>query len=138
MKRTRIFAAIIAVPFIWFIFACGDRRFGGITPDDGSQASQSTNYISLHNSSSSQYRGDCLSCHSDILEEGSLNPNIKAAHQAMIGHTPGASTEDKCVYCHASVDILQHSAGNIRKNVSAATCDVCHGPGGTGTQYYQK
>lgn len=138
MKRTRIFAVIVAILPICFVSACGDRRFGGITPDGGSDAAQSTNYISLHNSASSQYRSDCLSCHSDILEETSLNPNIESAHQAMMNHTPGAAIADKCVYCHASVDILQHSAGNIRKNVSAATCDVCHGPGDTGTQYYQK
>lgn len=138
MKRIRLFTIIVAIPAIYFVNSCGDRRLGGIDTDDGSQASQSTNYISLHNSSSSEYRSDCLSCHSDILEESSLNPNIESAHQAMMDQTPGQTTEAKCVYCHASVDILQHSAGKIRKNVAAATCDVCHGPDGPGRQYFQK
>lgn len=118
---------------------CGDRR--SARDDDGDDEAQNltTNTYALHDSSSDQYRDDCLSCHSEVLTEESLDSSIPSAHTAMLAETPGGDTQSKCVYCHTSVDLLQHSAGNIRRQVSVETCDLCHGPGGTADefQYYQ-
>lgn len=138
MGHRRSYLLALASLALYAIAACGNRNLGGLSQDSDAQKSISTNYAALHDSSSSQYRDDCLSCHSDILEETSLNPNIEPAHQAMLSATPGETTQAKCVYCHASTDLSQHSAGNLRKNVSAATCDLCHGPAGPGPQYFQQ
>ena len=117
---------------------CADRRLGG-NSGTGDAANLTTNTVALHDSNSEQYRDDCLSCHSEILTEESLDPSIPTAHNAMLPETPGETTQAKCVYCHTRTDILQHSAGNIRRNVAVATCDLCHGPSGPSTkQYYQE
>jgi len=97
--------------------------------------------IALHDANSESYRTDCTTskCHKGILTENTLKPSVKTAHLEMIDFvTSGSTTDDKCVYCHKDTDVLTHSAGNYRSNVSASLCDACHGPNGPGKQFYQK
>jgi hypothetical protein len=79
-----------------------------------------------------------LVCHSDIAAQETLNSAYDEAHKEMLEFTPGNDTRSKCLYCHQDVDLLQHSAGNLRKNVAVEVCDVCHGPNGPGKQFYQE
>lgn len=86
------------------------------------------NFIALHDRNSSRYDKDCTECHADIFSEQSLNPNIAAAHKAMRPFVPGKNDNDRCAWCHKTVDLLQKSAGNIRRNVDVMLCAICHGP----------
>jgi len=95
------------------------------------------NFISLHDSSSPQYDSDCVSCHADILTRQSLDPSISDAHVAMLPWTSGATNNDKCVFCHESVDVLQKSSATVRRSVDVELCIECHGPGGIGGEYYK-
>jgi len=94
------------------------------------------NIIAIHDSSSRQYNKECVSCHADILRAQSLEPSIPNAHVAMIPFAPGEEDEDTCVVCHRTVDLVQGSAGNIRKQVKATYCTMCHGPAGPGKPFY--
>ncbi|RMF95924.1 MAG: carboxypeptidase regulatory-like domain-containing protein [Candidatus Schekmanbacteria bacterium] len=97
--------------------------------------------IALHDADSESYRTDCTNskCHKGILTEKTLSPKVKTAHQTMLNYvTSGNTTDEKCVYCHKDTDVLDHSAGNYRTNVSASLCSACHGPNGIGKQFYQK
>jgi hypothetical protein len=100
------------------------------------------NIIAIHDSSSSQYNKKCNECHADIRNAQSLEPSIApAAHVAMFDFAPGKPGDDKqCIWCHRTVDLVQGSAGNIRKQVDATLCAMCHGgpidrdgPGPSGT-----
>jgi cytochrome c5 len=100
------------------------------------------NLIAVHDSSSGEYNKRCSECHTDILSEQSLKPSIApAAHVAMFDFAPGKPGDDKqCGWCHRTVDLVQGSAGNIRKQVDATLCAMCHGgpidrdgPGPSGT-----
>ncbi len=95
------------------------------------------NVIAIHDSQSEQYDENCLECHAAIPSATSLDPTIEAAHPVMLSSTPGEDTEEKCVFCHRSVDLLQFSAGNLRRHVAATLCSVCHGPAGPSRQLYQ-
>jgi hypothetical protein len=95
------------------------------------------NFISLHDSSSPQYDSDCVSCHADILTRQSQDPSISDAHVAMLPWTSGATNNDKCVFCHESVDVLQKSSATVRRSVDVELCIECHGPGGIGGEYYK-
>lgn len=77
----------------------------------------------------------CLACHGDIMKRTTLNPRIKEAHAAMIPFLPDYDTKigvtnATCASCHAKVDVVQHSAALIRKNVDVGSCEGCHGRSG--------
>jgi hypothetical protein len=108
-----------------------------ILADDDDSIDPEKNIIAIHNSKSDQYDKDCTECHADILSAQSLEPAIPNVHVAMIPFTPGEKDEKTCVVCHRTVDLLQGSAGNIRKQVKAKLCAMCHGPAGPATQFYQ-
>jgi hypothetical protein len=88
------------------------------------------NIIAIHDNSSDEYNKKCSECHADIPKAQSLNPSIAlAAHVAMFDFAPGKPGDDKqCVWCHQTVDLVQGSAGNLRKQVDATLCAMCHGP----------
>ncbi len=68
----------------------------------------------------------------------SLEPSIPNVHVAMFDFAPGKPSDDKqCIWCHKTVDLVQGSAGNIRKQVKATLCAMCHGPSGPAKQFYQ-
>ena len=96
------------------------------------------NIIAIHDSSSDEYEKNCSECHEGILSENSRDPNIPVAHESMFGFAPGKPGDDKqCIWCHRTVDLVEGSAGNIRKQVKAMLCSMCHGPAGPGKQFYQ-
>lgn len=124
--------------FVLLILAgCGYEKGGApITTESGSGTEESvSNLYAIHDSTSSRYRDDCTSCHSSVLKGTELDSSVTSAHATMIQHVPNG----RCTYCHSTVDLLQGSAGNLRRQVSVTTCDACHGPNGPSTkQYYQK
>ncbi len=96
------------------------------------------NLISLHDKNSPQYDKNCTNCHAAILVEESLDPSILTAHTSMLFETPGENDNEKCGWCHRTVDLVQGSAGNLRKQVKADLCAVCHGDDfGEAKRYYQ-
>ena len=88
------------------------------------------NIIAIHDNNSDEYNKKCSECHADIPKAQSLNPSIAlAAHVAMFDFAPGKPGDDKqCVWCHQTVDLVEGSAGNLRKQVDATLCAMCHGP----------
>lgn len=108
------------------------------TPQESSK-----NLIASHDSTSSNYEKNCTNCHSAILTEKSLNPSIPNAHVAMLPYTPGEGNNNKCVWCHRTVDLAQgptrieKSKSNLRKGVNMTLCTLCHGPSGPGIQFFQ-
>ena len=108
-----------------------------ILADDDDRRDPGENIIAIHDSSSPQYSKDCISCHADVLSAQSLVPSIPDVHVTMIPFTPGEKDEGTCVVCHRTADLVQGSAGNIRKQVKATYCAMCHGPTGPASQFYQ-
>ena len=97
--------------------------------DDDNRIDPGKNIIAIHDISSKQYNKNCLECHADIPNAKSLDPSIApAAHVAMFDFAPGKPGDDKqCIWCHQTVDLVQGSAGNLRKQVDATLCAMCHG-----------
>ena len=103
------------------------------------------NLIAIHDSSSRQYNKKCMECHANIVDAQSLDPSTApAAHVAMFPFAPGKPGKDKqCIWCHRTVDLVQGSAGSLRKQVDPTLCAMCHGPfdrngpSGTVKQFYQ-
>jgi cytochrome c5 len=99
-----------------------------ILADDDDQIDPRKNIIAIHDSSSDEYKKRCSECHAGILSEQSLDSEIEPAHVAMFDFAPGKPGDDKqCIWCHRTVDLVQGSAGNIRKQVDATLCTLCHG-----------
>jgi hypothetical protein len=116
-----------------------------LADDDDDPIDPRKNLIAIHDSSSDKYNKKCSECHADIPNAQSLEPSIApAAHVAMFDFAPGKPGDDKqCIWCHRTVDLVQGSAGNIRKQVDATLCAMCHGPfdrngpSGMVKQFYQ-
>lgn len=93
------------------------------------------NLNAIHDASSPKYNSDCLKCHGNMLWEQSLDAKVEAIHPKMIKYVLPETGENEitsttCRYCHRSVDFLESSAGNIRKQVASNICADCHAPGG--------
>ncbi|NOZ95304.1 MAG: hypothetical protein GXP47_11310 [Acidobacteria bacterium] len=106
-------------------------------------APDTANLLALHDPKSSDYNGDCLTCHSSILKETSKDPRIPSFHQAMMPFTPGYNpahgpNNGVCVQCHRFVDLRMDSAGALRKQVNPELCALCHGPSGPGPKLYDR
>jgi hypothetical protein len=114
--------AFVLIAFIPSGFADDD--------DDGDNIAAGTNFIALHDSSSDQYEKHCLDCHADVLAQQSLDSSIPVFHVAMIPFVPGKKNEERCAWCHRSVDLVQKSNGGLRRHVDADLCRLCHGPDG--------
>ncbi len=99
-----------------------------LADEDDNRIDPRKNIIAIHDSSSDEYKKKCSECHADIANAQSLEPSIPAAHVAMFDFAPGKAGDDKqCIWCHRTVDLVQGSAGNIRKQVDATLCTLCHG-----------
>jgi hypothetical protein len=75
------------------------------------------------------------------MKRRTLNRKIKDAHVAMVPFAPGydpkaGATNQVCIGCHTNVDVLQHSAGQIRKNVSMSLCAACHNKEGPSSKKF--
>ena len=129
-RKTAIGLLAMVSLFIWIPNILAD--------DDDDQIDPRKNIIAIHDSSSEEYKKKCSECHADIRSTQSLEPSIPAAHVAMFDFAPGKPGDDKqCIWCHRTVDLVQGSAGNIRKQVDATLCTMCHGPAGPANQFYQ-
>ena len=67
---------------------------------------------------------ECASCHSEVLEEVSLSPDVSPPHPI---HQEKAKLT--CTFCHKSVDLVQESAASLRRNVDVGICATCHTAG---------
>jgi len=86
-------------------------------------------------------KNNCLGCHADVMKQATLDKNIKAAHAAMVPFAPGydakkGATNQVCVSCHEKVDLMDHSAAQIRRNVSVDMCAACHGNSGPASKKF--
>ncbi len=105
------------------------------------------NPFPIHDVKSDLYRSDCTNsaCHKDILKESTKNASILSFHVLKIldpgivgiGIIPGEQIDEKCVYCHRDTDLIEHSAGNIRRNVDVEICHSCHTNGLIGKVFYK-
>jgi len=137
MRPAQLVLGLTVLPLL---FAATPPRHLG----SGSAAATSAppNLVAIHDSSSPGYNKDCLSCHSTILTDTSLDPRIQAVHQRMIVFTPGFNprhgvTNAVCVQCHRATDTVDGSAAGLRVQVDRQLCAMCHGPSGPGPVYYK-
>lgn len=133
----RIPGIALSAGFILFAFVLMAFLPNGFADDDGDRGLAGVNLLSLHDRNSRQYEKHCLECHTDVLTRQSLDPSIPTVHVAMNPFVPGKNAEERCAWCHRSVDLVQKSTGNLRKHVDADLCTLCHGPAGPGPKFYQ-
>ncbi len=124
--KSGVLAAVIGLSVL---FSCGLLR--------------AENLLSVHDPTSVGYDGDCLKCHSEVLQEKTKDPRIPSFHQAMLPFTPGynptvGATNNTCIACHQYIDIDMDSGGALRKHVDPMLCALCHGPAGPAPVYYTR
>ncbi|MBI4013193.1 MAG: hypothetical protein HY359_12825 [Candidatus Rokubacteria bacterium] len=95
----------------------------------------------IHTAGASQFDGACLGCHGDIMTRKTASPKFKEAHAAMIPFLPDYDpkvgvTNATCQSCHTTVDVVQHSGMQIRKNADVASCTACHGRTGMASRKF--
>ncbi|MEW6744940.1 MAG: hypothetical protein AB1486_19475 [Planctomycetota bacterium] len=100
------------------------------------------NLVQIHDSSSPVYNGDCILCHGDMTDETTLSDSVPGIHPRMCPYVYQAAgaleiSNEVCMYCHESVDLLGGSAGNLCKQVEASICQSCHTVAGPGRELYQ-
>jgi hypothetical protein len=59
----------------------------------------------------------------------------------MVPFSPGydykrGATNEVCISCHAKTDVLQHSAAQLRRNVSVSLCAACHNKAGPSSKKF--
>lgn len=92
----------------------------------------SNELIELHKDLTKVATEQCINCHGNKADEKSLQADIKTPHAI---HIPLFKS---CSLCHKSADLLQGSAGALRRQVDPQTCFGCHGPNpSSGKQLYQ-
>jgi nitrate reductase cytochrome c-type subunit len=111
----------------------------GVAP--GPPRADAPDLVALHAAKSPAYDKNCLSCHGDIMKRTTRDPRFKEAHAAMVPFAPGYDakvgvTNETCVSCHGSVDLVQHSGEQIRKNADVASCAACHSKSGPSTKKF--
>jgi len=102
------------------------------------------NPIPIHDKNSSQYRTDCTNaaCHRNKLKETSLDSSIMTFHVLKVLDPQfskyfGNTNDKKCLYCHKNTDLVEYSAGSLRKNVDTSICYYCHTKGSIGKEFYK-
>lgn len=108
---------------------------------DGPLRATAPDLVAIHSADSPSFNKNCLRCHQDVMKRGTLNSKIKNAHAAMVPFAPGydhkrGATNEVCISCHAKTDLLEHSAAQIRKNVSSAQCAACHNKAGPSSKKF--
>lgn len=113
-------------------------------PATSTEPTATDNNIAAHDRNSPQYKRNCSDCHADIHTRQTLDPLIPDAHVSMLPFAPGETdTNDRCTWCHRSVDLVQAEGSpsvmpnSIRKRIDPRLCTMCHGPGGPAKQFYQ-
>jgi len=82
------------------------------------------NIIDLHRNAGKLTKKDCLTCHSTIVTDTSLNKKFKTFHRVHLESK--LETPKDCADCHESVDLREGSAGSLRKQVDPELCVICH------------
>ncbi len=113
----------------------------GAVVANGAPDSNAPDLAAIHNAASRSFNKNCLGCHAAVVKERSLDRNIKGGHAAMLPFAPGYDAKKGagnavCVSCHENVDVLQHSAAQIRRNVSVDVCAACHGKSGLASRKF--
>ncbi len=85
------------------------------------------NLVDLHRDAGKMSNKECLSCHSKILKEVSLNKKYKMFHRVHLESK--LATPKKCADCHKSVDVRNGSGATLRKQVDPQICAGCHSGG---------
>lgn len=117
-------------------------RIGVAAPDvDGPLRATASDLVAIHDADSPSFNKNCLKCHADVMKRATLDKKIKNAHAAMVPFMPGynakrGATNENCISCHTKTDVLQHSAAQIRKNVSSAQCAACHNKAGPASKKF--
>lgn len=92
------------------------------------------NLIAIHAQSGTLPQAACITCHGDMTDESSLDPDIVAPH---VLHAQKINF--LCTDCHVKTDLVAESGANVRRQVSAENiCDQCHGPDGIAKQLYEQ
>ena len=91
-----------------------------------------TNLVELHKNANALTRKECLSCHSDLTKQATLNKKFKTMHRLHLESK--RDTPKECSDCHASVDLREGSAAALRKQVDPKTCEGCHDGGVKGAK----
>lgn len=107
----------------------------------GPPQAKSPDLAALHDAGSPSFSKDCLTCHADVMKKSTLDRKVRNAHAAMVPFAPGYDskkgvTSAVCVSCHERVDVVQHSAAQIRRNVSVDACVACHGKSGPSSRKF--
>jgi hypothetical protein len=97
--------------------------------------------VAIHDAGSPSFNKKCLACHQDVMKQETLDKRIKNAHAAMVPFAPGydykrGPTNEVCISCHAKTDVLQHSAAQLRRNVSVSLCAACHNKAGPSSKKF--
>lgn len=124
------------------VLALASHPAGGATGvSGGPPRADAPDLAAIHDGNSPSYQKNCLGCHADIMKKTTLDKKFKEAHRAMIPFAPGyaakaGATSEVCASCHAKVDLLEHSAALIRRNVGVAACAACHGKSGPSSKKF--
>ncbi|RJP18915.1 MAG: hypothetical protein C4520_13640 [Candidatus Abyssobacteria bacterium SURF_5] len=123
---------------VWSFWKQGSEPNDGdnVTSPPDPESFAGMNLIALHNSQSPQYMSTCVACHGSMKYETSLDPDVDGIHQEMLEEIPGSTNNEKCLHCHRTVDLLEHSASKLRRQVNPDLCAACHGPGGVEDGFY--
>lgn len=125
-------AATLGVLLI-FCLACvgGGGGGGGGGGSQGSASVLGTNTIAYHAAiSSSSDSSPCVTCHGNMTDRQTLNPNYPEFHYLKLNPTNGILRNWNCTNCHGATDIvsLSMSGANLRKQVDVErVCYPCHG-----------
>lgn len=93
----------------------------------------SLNLVGIHDANSRRYLPNCLHCHADILHRVTRDARYPDIHRRMIPFTgtfQNSVRNEDCTFCHRTVEFGgDHSAANLRRQVSASSCAGCHANG---------
>jgi hypothetical protein len=110
------------------------------------------NLFAVHDPTSGQFDGDCIGCHADKINAKSADPKGKifSYHGLHIPVSldvgkvkPEDVTSSDCTTgeCHGSTggrtDLIDRSAGSLRKNVWPIVCVGCHQDNGPGVKLFE-
>lgn len=155
MKKLVCLVALLAPPLL--LSACGDDVTKNITQQTApvvaapahhqgetcSSCHTDWNLVQMHDAASPSYNDDCITCHGDMSDETTLSNAVLGIHPRMCPYVYQAAGETEmnnnvCRYCHQSVDFLDHSAGNLRRQVDVDLCQNCHTRAGPGRELYEQ
>ena len=95
------------------------------------------NFLAIHDATSPSFDPQCADCHVDKTREVILAPGIPSLH-SLKNRMFSRGGRSSCTVCHTGADLVDYSAGSLRKQVSPEFCAQCHGALGTGTRLFAR